>query len=153
MHTPGHTPESACYLLHDEAGKQYCIFTGDTLFVNSVGRPDLKADEDATRARARLLYRSLQRLLTLPDETIVLPGHTSKPVEFDSKVIQSSLGEIRVSVEMLKLREEEFVDRVLQGIPATPPNYLSIIEKNLKGDYSDINPADLEAGANRCAIS
>jgi glyoxylase-like metal-dependent hydrolase (beta-lactamase superfamily II) len=148
LHTPGHTLESTTYTVNEKF-----LFTGDTLFIDGVGRPDLKADEDATRARARLLYQSLQKLLALPGDTIVLPGHTSKPVEFDGKVIQRSLGEIRVSTEMLKLNEEEFIDRVFRGIPATPPNYLSIIEKNLKGDYSDINPVDLEAGANRCAIS
>jgi glyoxylase-like metal-dependent hydrolase (beta-lactamase superfamily II) len=146
--TPGHTLESMTYILDEEY-----LFTGDTLFTDSVGRPDLKADLDSTKARARLLYRSLQKLLTLSGGTIVLPGHTSKPIEFDGKVIQRSLKEIKASVEMLKLNEEEFIDRVLQGIPATPPNYVSIIEKNLRGDYSDINPVDLEAGANRCAIA
>jgi glyoxylase-like metal-dependent hydrolase (beta-lactamase superfamily II) len=146
--TPGHTLESTTYILNDKY-----LFTGDTLFINGVGRPDLKADLDSTKARARLLYGSLQKLLTLPGETIVLPGHASKPIEFDSNVIQRSLSEIKTSVEMLKLNEDEFIDRVLQGIPATPPNYISIIEKNLRGDYSDVNPVDLEAGANRCAIS
>jgi hypothetical protein len=51
------------------------------------------------------------------------------------------------------LSEEEFVNTILQRIPPTPANYQSIVEKNLKGDFSDINPVDLEAGANRCAIS
>jgi len=146
--TPGHTLESTTYILDEEF-----LFTGDTLFIDGVGRPDLKADLDSTKARARLLYRSLQKLLALPGQTIVLPGHTSKPIEFDSKVVQRSLREIKASVEMLKLNENEFIDRVLQGIPATPPNYVSIIEKNLRGDYSDVNPVDLEAGANRCAIA
>ena len=54
---------------------------------------------------------------------------------------------------MLKLNEEGFANTILQRIPPTPPNYLSIVEKNNKGDFSDINPVDLEAGANRCAIS
>jgi len=146
--TPGHTLESTSYILDEKY-----LFTGDTLFTNGVGRPDLKADLDSTKARARLLYRSLQKLMTLPDETIVLPGHTSKPIEFDSKVVQKPLSEIKVSVKMLRLHEDEFIDRVLHGIPPTPPNYISIIEKNLRGDYSDINPVDLESGANRCAIS
>jgi len=148
MSTPGHTLESTTYILDEEY-----LFTGDTLFTNSVGRPDLKADLDSTKARARLLYLSLQKLLTLPGETVVLPGHTSRPIEFDGKIIQRPLGEIKASVEMLKLNEDEFIDRLLQGIPPTPPNYISIIEKNLRGDYSDVNPIDLEAGANRCAIS
>lgn len=50
-------------------------------------------------------------------------------------------------------REEEFINTILQRIPPTPTNYLSIAEKNTKGDFSDINPVDLEAGANRCAIN
>jgi hypothetical protein len=54
---------------------------------------------------------------------------------------------------MLKLSEEEFINTVLQRIPPTPENYLAIVEKNINGDFSDINPVDLEAGANRCAIN
>jgi hypothetical protein len=54
---------------------------------------------------------------------------------------------------MLKLSEEEFVSTILQRIPPTPANFLSIVEKNNIGDFGDINPIDLEAGANRCAIS
>jgi glyoxylase-like metal-dependent hydrolase (beta-lactamase superfamily II) len=146
--TPGHTLESTSYILNEKY-----LFTGDTLFVDGVGRPDLKADLDSTKARARLLYRSLQKLLVLPADTIVLPGHTSQPIEFDNKVIQATLRQIKASIEMLRLREDQFIDRVLKAIPVTPPNYVSIIEKNLRGDYSDVNPADIEAGANRCAIS
>ena len=54
---------------------------------------------------------------------------------------------------MLQSNEDDFVNNLLQRIPPTPPNHLSIAEKNLKGEFSDINPIDLEAGANRCAIS
>src|SRR5260370_5584590 len=78
LHTPGHTPESTCYLLNHAI-----LFTGDTLFPTSIRRPDLHADEQEARARSSLLYHSLHKLLALPSETFVLPGHASQPVPFD----------------------------------------------------------------------
>jgi len=95
----------------------------------------------------------LQKLLALDENIIVMPAHTSQPVDFDNLPIQGTIGSIRQNVAMLKLSEEEFVNTILQRIPPTPANYLSIVEKNIKGDFSDINPVDLEAGANRCAVS
>jgi len=89
----------------------------------------------------------------LDENIIVLPAHTSQPVDFDNIPIQTTIGSIKQNVAMLRLNEEEFVNTILQRIPPTPANYQSIVEKNLKGDFSDINPVDLEAGANRCAIS
>lgn len=78
LHTPGHTMESSCFLLLDESGKECAIFTGDTLFLGDVGRPDLaqKAAKKSKEELAGLLYTSIyQKLLPLPDDVIVYPGH------------------------------------------------------------------------------
>jgi hypothetical protein len=91
--------------------------------------------------------------MALKDNIIVLPAHTGKPVEFDNIIIQASLGQIKKSVNLLQLDEEDFVADLMRRIPPTPPNYLIITEKNLEGDFKDVNPVDLEAGANRCAVS
>jgi glyoxylase-like metal-dependent hydrolase (beta-lactamase superfamily II) len=148
IHTPGHTGESTCYLLDGQA-----LFTGDTLFLSGVGRPDLEATADEAARRARWLYRSLQRLLALPPETLVLPGHTSQPVAFDGQAIGASLAEVRRQTEFLQVPEETFVELLLARIPPTPPNHHRIVVLNETGRTFEGDPAELEAGANRCAVS
>jgi glyoxylase-like metal-dependent hydrolase (beta-lactamase superfamily II)/rhodanese-related sulfurtransferase len=147
LHTPGHTSESTSYLLDGQA-----LFTGDTLFLNAVGRPDLHADPQAARTRAHALYASLQRLLALPDGTLVLPGHTSAPIPFDGVPLATSLAQVYAQTALLQLPEDTFVAALLARIPPTPPNHTRIIELNEAGALVD-DPIALEAGANRCAIA
>jgi glyoxylase-like metal-dependent hydrolase (beta-lactamase superfamily II)/rhodanese-related sulfurtransferase len=147
LHTPGHTLESTCYLLDGRT-----LFTGDTLFLNSVGRPDLEANPEEARRRAHLLYRSLQRLLDLPARPLVLPGHTSEPVAFDGQPVAASLAEVSGNTALLHVAEAEFVEQILQRIPPTPPNHHRIVELNEAGVLPDEDPTELEAGANRCAV-
>ncbi len=149
LRTPGHTFESTCYLLDGRV-----LFTGDTLFVNAVGRPDLKAaDPKEARLRARALYASLQRLFTLPVETLVLSCHTSQPVPFDGWAIGAPLSGIRAAIPLLGEPEDGFVDALLRRIPPTPPNHLHIVMFNEAGELPEGDPTLLEAGANRCAVA
>ena len=147
LRTPGHTTESTSYLLDDQA-----LFTGDTLFLNAVGRPDLHADPEAARTRAHALYASLQRLLALPRGTLVLPGHTSAPIPFDGKPLATTLAQVYTQTALLQVAEHDFAAAVLARIPPKPPNHTRITELNEAGALVE-DPITLEAGANRCAIA
>src|ERR1700694_1930950 len=146
LRTPGHTLESTCYLLNNAI-----LFTGDTLFPTGIGRADLHADEQETRARSTLLYRSLHKLLALPSETLVLPGHASQPVPFDGKPIGARLAEIDEQGGLLHVTQTVFVETLLKRLPPTPPNYERIVTLNEAGLVPEGNVTELEAGANRCA--
>lgn len=147
IHTPGHTLESTSFRLAD------AVFTGDTLFVDGIGRPDLKADQDEVIKRSKLLYQSLHHLLQLNPDTLVLPAHLAKAVPFDGKLIAATIETLKDKLDMLTLNEKEFVDYTSTRIPPTPPNYLTISTLNKQGSYDGHVPAELEAGANRCAIA
>lgn len=148
LHTPGHTWESTTFKLGDSA-----IFTGDTLFTDGIGRPDLKAEQAEAVKKAKALYRSLRQLLSLRPEILVLPAHTANTISFDSQLIGDSIGNIKSKVRMLDLSEGEFIEHALSRIPPTPPNYLTIAVINKKGTHEGQVLADLEAGGNHCAIA
>jgi glyoxylase-like metal-dependent hydrolase (beta-lactamase superfamily II) len=146
LHTAGHTTESTSYLLDGRA-----LFTGDTLFLAGVGRPDLEASPQEARAKAYRLYGTLMRLLALPPETLILPGHTNEPVPFDGEPLCATLGEVNNRVGLLREDEDAFVEKLMVNLSPTPHNHARIVELNKAGVLPEEDPAELEAGANRCA--
>ena len=147
IHTPGHTNESTSYVLNDTA-----IFTGDTLFTNGVGRPDLHADPEAARQRARALFASLSRLRALDPHLMVLPAHTSEPVAFDGRPVTAPMADVAEWLTGWLGSEADFVNRVTSNLPPTPSNFVRIVDLNEAGDLPIGDLTDLEAGANRCAV-
>jgi glyoxylase-like metal-dependent hydrolase (beta-lactamase superfamily II) len=146
--TPGHTAESTTYLLDNGAA-----FTGDTLFLAGVGRPDLEGGiREEAASRARLLHQSISRLLELPEAALVLPGHISEPIPFDGRLLASTVKTIGDTVALARLDQAAFVEAVLARIPPNPPNHARIVELNERGEQPE-DPSELEAGANRCAIA
>jgi len=150
LHTPGHTLESSCYLLKDENGKDHCVFTGDTLFVGDVGRPDLaqKGAELTMEDLAGMLYESLQtKIVPLADDVIVYPAHG--PGSACGKNLGpntvSTVGEEKQTNYALKAESKEaFVKEVTQGL-AAPPQYFPINAKINKEGYDSISEV-LERG-------
>lgn len=128
LHTPGHTMESSTYLLLDEENKPYAIFSGDTLFIGDVGRPDLAVKTDLSREDlAGLLYDSLRnKIMTLPDEVIVYPGHGAGSAcgKNMSKETTDALGHQKLVNYALRadMTREDFVKAVTEGL-VEPPQY------------------------------
>ena len=148
MRTPGHTDESTTYLVDNAAA-----FTGDTLFLNSVGRPDLEGGSGQQLAsRARLLQMWVRHLLELPEATHVFPGHFSEAIPFDCRMLGTTVGTIRDTVALARLEDSPFVQAVLARIPPSPPNHSRIGEFIERGELPG-DPSELQAGANRCAIA
>jgi glyoxylase-like metal-dependent hydrolase (beta-lactamase superfamily II) len=148
MHTPGHTMGSTIYFVGSHA-----VLTGDTLFVDGVGRPDLA---DRAEEFAHNLYHSLQeRVLTLPDDTFVLPGHYGEGLPVQShRPVGAPLAQLRATLDALQLDEDDFVAWATQRTVPRPPNYVEIVKANMGRPET---PADLlahlELGPNRCAAS
>lgn len=129
LHTPGHTMESSTFLLRDEEGRDYALFTGDTLFLGDVGRPDLaiKQGEVTEEDLAGFLFDSLRnKIMPLADDVIVYPGHGAGSAcgKKMSNATAGTLGEQKKSNYALRadMTKEEFVNEVLTGLVA-PPQY------------------------------
>lgn len=145
LHTPGHTMESSSYLLRDENGKDTALFSGDTLFIGDVGRPDL-AQKAATMTQeelAAILFHSLRdKVMTLPDDVIVYPAHGAGSAcgKNMSKETVSSIGEQKRMNYALRadMTEAEFVKEVTDGLLPPPAYFPMNVAMNKKG-YENID--------------
>ncbi|MDC1471573.1 MBL fold metallo-hydrolase [Flavobacteriaceae bacterium] len=144
LHTPGHTLESVTYLLIDENGQHHAVFTGDTLFLGDVGRPDLAIKSDLTeKDLAGLLYESLRtKIMTLGDDVIVYPAHGAGSAcgKNLSKETVGTIGDQKKSNYALRdsMTKKEFVIEVLDGI-SPPPQYFSKNAKLNQRGYSALD--------------
>ncbi len=142
LHTPGHTPESSCYLLLDEKGKEHAVFTGDTLFVGDVGRPDLLDGIISPNELASMMYDSLnKKIKTLADHVIVYPAHGpgSSCGKNIGKETFSTIGEQKKFNYALKdMSRAEFVREVTEGI-LPPPKYFFEDARINKTGYDPID--------------
>lgn len=150
LHTPGHTPESSCYLLLDENGKEYCIFTGDTLFIGDVGRPDLLDGIMTSAEMASMLYDSLNhKIKTLPDDVIVYPAHGagSSCGKNISKETFSTIGQQKkTNYALQEMTREDFIKVVTDGLSA-PPQYFfkdAMINKNGYDNIDEVMKRNME---------
>jgi len=146
LHTPGHTMESSCYLLIDENGKETSLFTGDTLFIGDVGRPDLaqKVIAELTQEKlAGLLYESLRhKIMPLSDDIIVYPGHGAGSAcgKMMSDETTDTLGHQKKTNYALNpdLSKEEFIDSILTGLTPPPGYFPQNVLLNIQG-YENID--------------
>ncbi|MFN7312522.1 MAG: MBL fold metallo-hydrolase [Bacteroidota bacterium] len=137
LHTPGHTPESSCFLLHDETGKPHCVFTGDTLFVGDVGRPDLLDGVMTKEELAVMMYDSLRnKLMTLPDEVIVYPAHGAGSAcgKNIGKETFSTIGEQKANNYALQpMNKDAFIKVLTDGIQPAPAYFFKDAKLNKQG--------------------
>jgi hydroxyacylglutathione hydrolase len=143
LHTPGHTMESATFLLLDENRKEHAIFTGDTLFVGDVGRPDLAVKTDLTREDlAGHLYDSIwNKIMPLPDDVILYPGHGAGSAcgKNIGKETYDTLGnQKRVNYALQKMSKEAFIKEVTSGL-LPPPQYFPKNAMINKTGYESLN--------------
>ncbi len=153
LHTPGHTMESSCYLLKDKNGKDYALFSGDTLFLGDVGRPDLaqKAADMTQEQLAGILFDSLRtKVMPLADDVIVYPAHGAGSAcgKNLSKETVGSIGEQKATNYALRanMTREEFIKEVTDGL-LPPPAYFPMNVKLNKEGYENVETIISEAKA------
>jgi hydroxyacylglutathione hydrolase len=140
VHTPGHSPDSICLLVGDRVRgpDPWFVLTGDTLFAGDAGRPDLTTEGADPEQAARQLYRSLHRLLTLPDDLEIFPAHFAGSAcgRTLSGKPSSTLGyERRYNAALAPRTEAEFVTFMLADLPVPPPDHHAIRTANRQGDH------------------
>jgi glyoxylase-like metal-dependent hydrolase (beta-lactamase superfamily II)/rhodanese-related sulfurtransferase len=169
LHTPGHTGGSMSFFIDgsfDDFGENnndgqngssrhgYFLFTGDTLFTDGIGRPDLR---DEARTFAGVLYDTYhQKIETLPPTTCILPAHFSvSSIRLKHGVpIFSTIESLKKSIKLLSMNKDEFINSIVETLPPRPVNYRLIISINKKMlPYDGIEIPDLESGPNSCAIA
>ncbi len=144
LHTPGHTMESSSFLLRDEKGKEHSIFTGDTLFLGDVGRPDLAQKSSMTKQDlAGTLFDSLRNeIMTLPDDVVVYPGHGAGSAcgKNMSKETVGSIGHEKKENYALRadMTKEEFVKEVTDGLEEPPAYFPQNVSLNKNG-YQNVD--------------
>ncbi|MFC7057345.1 MBL fold metallo-hydrolase [Halovenus salina] len=144
---PGHTTEMTGYRIGE------LLLTGDSLFLDSVARPDLE-DEDAAREAATQLWETRQQFAALPDETIIGPGHVGPTTAPSSDgTYTARLGSLRQALDAFEDDREGFIERVTANLPPRPNNYEEIIALNLgQQSATDEETFELELGPNNCAV-
>jgi glyoxylase-like metal-dependent hydrolase (beta-lactamase superfamily II)/rhodanese-related sulfurtransferase len=157
IHTPGHTKGSMSFCIdgnnndsNDIHASTSYLFTGDTIFVNGIGRPDLHSQVEEFTSN---LYDSYHRkILTFPNETVILPAHFGKRFEYH-KPIFSTIGSVKKDLTLLSLEKEEFINYVSNAIPPQPVNYKIILRINkAMTPCHEVQTGELEAGPNSCGI-
>ena len=142
LHTPGHTIESTCYLLKDEDGKPHAIFTGDTLFVGDVGRPDLSSGDMSSDELAGIMYDTIQsKILPLNDDILVYPAHgpgSSCGKNLGPNTFSTIAEEKKSNYALQPQTREEFIEAVTKGLNAAP-KYFAINAKINQEGYEDLS--------------
>lgn len=163
LHTPGHTMESTCYLLFDENGVEHALFSGDTLFIGDVGRPDLAQNGTITMDDlAAKLYHSLRdKIMPLPDNLLVYPAHGAGSAcgkNMSSATFDTLGNQKKVNYALQDISESQFIMEVTDGL-LPPPSYfpqnvalnkkgIKSIDKVMKSGLVPLSPADFEKIAN-----
>jgi glyoxylase-like metal-dependent hydrolase (beta-lactamase superfamily II)/rhodanese-related sulfurtransferase len=155
IHTPGHTVGSMSFKLETQSNgnergkKETFLISGDTLFVDGIGRPDL---HDKVDEFSRTLFLTYKKLASLPDDAIVLPSHYSKSMKHEDPIFKT-IGEIKANIKAFRMDEDEFVSYMASSIPPQPMNYKRILRLNKDLLLcNNLHLDDLEAGPNSCGI-